>query len=66
MELQLDFFFLCGTRAIIVIMNIPDKQPTMINKPRHTQRIEFFIEELYTLQAREREREKKDTSYQLD
>ncbi len=39
-------------------MNIPDKQPTMINKPRHTQRIEFFIEEIYTLQAREREGKK--------
>lgn len=59
MELQLDFLCVWDTCAIIVIMNIPDKQHTMINKPRHTQRIEFFIEELYTLQTREREREKK-------
>ncbi len=38
MELQLDFFF-CVGYVQLVIMNIPDKQHTMINKPRHTQRI---------------------------
>lgn len=51
-------------------MNIPEKEPTMINEPCHTQRIEFLIKELYTLQAQEcvgeEKKKKKGTSYQLD
>lgn len=38
----------------------------MIDKPSHAQRIEFLIEELYTLEARERRRRKKKMPHQLD